>query len=286
MIHKTAIIDKSAILDEDVEVSPYAIIEKNVKIQKNVFIGPYVHIKGNTTIGENTFIGTGAVIGEMPQISGLRENVGNLYIGKNNIIREYVTIHTSTSKDSSTFIGDNNYLMGFSHIAHDCKLSNNIVICNGTLIAGHAIIEDKAFLSGNVVVHQFVRIGRLSMIGGLSRVNQDIPPFMMVVGDSKVWTINLVGLRRNGFSNTEISEIKNVFNILYKKNLPLSKALEKLKNINSPLTTEIVDFISSSKRGICGPHRSSFLERLFLDYPYLFLDRLLTIILKPKLRNF
>jgi UDP-N-acetylglucosamine acyltransferase len=268
MIHKTAIIQDGVVLGKEVGVGPYAVLEKGIRIGDNVRIGPYVHIKGNTEIGENNTIGTGAIIGEVPQILGAKENAGKLSIGSNNVIREYVTIHTSSSPDKITSIGDNNFLMMFSHIAHDCHLQNNIVICNGTLLAGHIDIEDNAFISANVGIHQFVRIGRLAMISGLSRINQDVPPFMMVVGDSKVCGLNLVGLKRAKFSREQINDIKKAFNILYRKKLNLKSSLSQLEEIDSAVIKEIVRFIYASKRGICGPRRSSFLEKIFLDYPY------------------
>jgi UDP-N-acetylglucosamine acyltransferase len=275
-IHPTAIIEKGAILEGEVEIEPYVIIEKDVRIGKKVRIGPFSHIKGNTEIRDNTFIGTGAVIGEVPQILRFKRNVGKVYIGKNNIIREYVTIHTSSAPDKITYIGDNNYLMGFAHIAHDCVLENDIIICNGSLLAGHVKVGSNAFISGNVVVHQFTRIGKLSMIAGLARVNQDVPPFMMVVGDSKVWGINLVGIKRAGLGADSLKDIKKAFNIIYRSRLPIKNAVEKLKNINSSEVKEIVEFILSSKRGICGPKRSTLKERIFLDYPYFLRNKIVT----------
>jgi UDP-N-acetylglucosamine acyltransferase len=286
MIHRTAIIGKEVVLEESVEIGAYAIIERGVKIGKNVHVNPHAHIKGDTQIGDNTFIGTGAIIGEAPQILGFaakggsssenKENIGKVRIGDNNVIREYVTVHASSSKDASTHIGDNNYLMGFSHIAHDCNLGNNTVVCNGALIAGHVEIQDNAFISGNVVVHQFVRIGRLAMVGGLARVNQDVPPFMMVVGDSKVWGLNTVGLKRKSFGVKEIKEIRKAFNILYRSKYSQSNAVKRLEGIESAQVKEIVDFIASSKRGICGPSRNTLFEKIFLDYPYFLRNKIST----------
>jgi UDP-N-acetylglucosamine acyltransferase len=269
-IHSTAVVDKGVALGEGVRIGPYAVVEAGVSLGRNVEVSAHAHIKGNTSVGEGTFIGTGALIGEMPQMAGLRENKGQLLIGKNNIIREYVTIHTSTSPERPTSLGDDNYLMGFVHVAHDCCLKNHIVICNGTLIAGHVTIEDRAFFSGNAVVHQFVRVGRLTMIGGLSRVNQDVPPFMMVVGDSRVWALNTVGLRRARMPSKEVQGIRNAFALVYRSKLPLKKAVEQVVTEGLPAAQEFVEFIKASQRGICGPHRSSFLERVFLDYPYFF----------------
>jgi UDP-N-acetylglucosamine acyltransferase len=158
--------------------------------------------------------------------------------------------------------------MGFSHVAHDCQLADNIVLCNGALVAGHVRIQERAFISGYVVVHQFVRIGRFAMIGGLSRVNQDVPPFLMVVGDSRVWGLNVVGLRRAQFSRLDVSVLKKAHTILYRSKLSLKSAMDQLKSMDSPLIGELIEFISSSQRGICGPQKSSLLEKIFLDYPY------------------
>ncbi|MCK4519571.1 MAG: acyl-ACP--UDP-N-acetylglucosamine O-acyltransferase [Candidatus Omnitrophica bacterium] len=268
MIHPKAIIEKGVILGEDINIGPYAYIEKGVCLGKGVKVSAFAHLKGNTRIGDNTFIGSGSVIGEVPQALGVEATGGKVYIGKNNTIREYVTINCASSPDKATFLGDGNFLMACSHIAHDCKLANNIVICNGVLIAGHVEIGDKVFISGNSAIHQFVRIGRLAIVGGLSRVNQDILPFMMVVGDSRVWGLNLVGLKRAGFGREEVGQIRKAHKFLYRKDLSLKSALVKLEKIESKEVKEMIVFILSSQRGICGPKRSTLWEKLFLDYPY------------------
>lgn len=267
-IDKTAIVNKKVCLEEGVSIGPYAVVEEGVHLAKGVSIGPHAHLKGRTYIGEGTSIGTGAVVGEVPQMFGVRQTEGRLYIGKNNTIREYVTIHTATKANSSTTIGDNNFLMGFSHIAHDCKLANRVVVCNGSLLAGCVEVGEGSFISGCVVVHQFVRIGKLAMVGGLSRVNQDVPPFMMVVGDSRVWGINLVGLRRAKFTRDEIKKIKQAYKAIYRKGLNLKKALVELEAIDSEKVKEVSLFILSSKRGISGPKKNSLWNKIFLDYPY------------------
>ncbi|MBI5149504.1 MAG: acyl-ACP--UDP-N-acetylglucosamine O-acyltransferase [Candidatus Omnitrophica bacterium] len=269
MIHPTAIIDPEVILGADVEVGAYARLEKGVKLADGVVVSPYVHIKGDTTIGANTFIATGAVLGEVPQILGVRQAAGVLRIGKDNVVREYVTVHGSSSPAKVTSIGDNNFFMACSHVAHDCRIANNVVVCNGALVAGHVEIDDRAFISGNVVIHQFVRIGRLAMIAGLARVNQDVPPFMLVVGDSRVWGVNLVGLQRAGFSREEIAQVRRAHQLLFRSKVSVKNALEQLSGPRqSPVIKELVGFIHSSKRGICGPRKDSFWERIFLDYPY------------------
>ncbi len=274
MIDKTAIINSKAKIGNNVSIGAYAVVEENVTIANNVTISTRAHIKGNTTIGEGTFIGIGALIGEAPQMFASTENIGRVDIGKDNIIREYVTIHSSTSKDKATVVGNNNFFMVFSHIAHDCRIADNVVICNGALLSGHVQVADRAFISGNVVVHQFVRIGKLAMIGGLSRVNQDVVPFMMVVGDSRVWGLNLVGIKRAGIEPAQRKNIKQAYNLLYRKRIAQKKALEELGKIDSKHVKEMVVFILSSQRGICGPKKSSLFEKLFLDYPYTLRNRI------------
>jgi len=288
MIHKKAIVQKGALLDEGVKVGAYSIIESGATIEKDTVISPYVHIKGNCSIGRTNFIGTGSVIGTAAQMLGQRDAKGKVYIGKNNIIREYVTINAATENDKATSIGDNNYFMSCSHLAHDCKVADEVVICNGSLVAGHVEIQDKAFISGNAVIHQFVRVGKLVMIGGLSRVNQDIPPFLMVVGDSRVCGLNLVGLRRAGFKREDVNNIKKAFSFLYRKDLALKTALINIERIDSDKTKEMLVFILASSRGICGPRRSNLWEKLFLDYPYLVRTKVPTYdsLPKPDLKEF
>ena len=266
-IDKTAIVDRNAAIGENVKIGPYSIVEENVEIGANTKILPFCHIKGSTKIGKNNIIHTGSIIGEKPQMLGLKRELGHLSIGDNNIIREYVTINTSTEENNRTELGNNNYLMGFSHIAHDCRLGNNITISNGSLLAGHVEIEDSATISANTAIHQFVRIGRLAMIGGLSRVTKDVPPFMMLIGNSKIFGINTIGLKRAGFSTEEINEVKRIFTTIYRKKLPLNKILDELKKSNTVRTEEVIKFIESSKRGISGGKTSNLVEKLFLEYP-------------------
>ena len=273
MIDPKAVINKEAILGEGVTVGPYAVIEKGVKLGDGVTVSPFAHLKGNTCIGDNTFIGTGSVIGEAPQILGVQGNIGKIYIGKSNFIREYVTINSSASYDKATSLGDNNLLMAFSHVGHDCKLSNNIVLCNSVLLAGHVEVQNNAFVSANVSVHQFSKIGALSMIGGHSRVSQDVPPFMMVMGNSRVWGLNLVGLKRAGLDKEDFCLLKKAYKIIYCKKLSMKNILAELETMGANKVKEIIVFILSSKRGICKAKRNTFIEKVFLNYPYLFMSK-------------
>jgi len=265
-IHKTAIVDKKAEIGDAVEIGPYAIIEGAVKIEKNARIMAHAHISSGTQIGEGTEVHMGAVLGHTPQDFAYEEKESFLKIGKRNIIREYVTIHKGTKENSSTVIGDENYFMGASHIGHNCFVGNKVILANGALLAGHVQVEDGVFISGNVAIHQFCRIGRLSMVGGFSGVNQDVPPYMVVRGPSKVRAVNIIGLRRAGFKREVIREIKEAFKLLYRSGLNTRQATEKIMGINpSPEILHMVDFIKESKRGICDYHSADEASEKFFE---------------------
>ena len=215
-IHPTAIVSKHAEIDPSVEIGPYAIIEDDVKISRDVKIYAHAYICNGPRIGEETEIHMGAILGHLPQDLAYDGKKTYLKIGKKNIIREYATIHRGTKENTATVIGDENFLMGLSHIAHNCVLGNKVILVNGALLAGYVTVGDMAFISGNVVVHQFCNIGKLAIIGGFSGVNKDVPPYMAVRGPSIVHSINLVGLRRAGFKNDVIKEIKEAFMLIYK----------------------------------------------------------------------
>jgi len=251
-IHATAIVGKGSDIAQDVEIGPHVVIESEVKIAKGVKISANAYIYRYTEIGEGTEVHVGAVLGDVPQDTAFTDKATYLKIGKHNIIREYVTIHRGTKEGTSTIIGNNNYLMASSHVAHNCQIGNNVIIANSALLGGYVTVEDSAFISGNVVIHQFSRIGRLSMIGGFSGVNKDVPPYMTVRGPSVVWSINLVGLRRAKFDRKTISEIKNAYETLYHSDLNTEQAVEKILEAKpGKEVMQLVEFIRNSKRGIC-----------------------------------
>lgn len=270
MIHPQALIDREVSLGSDVEIGAFVRLEKNVRLGDGVRISPFVHIIGDVEIGDDTFIGTGAVIGEAAQMKGSTARLGCVRIGQRNIIREYVTIHAPSQENGITSLGDDNFLMALSHVAHDCRIANSVIICNGVLLAGHIEVADGAFISGNAAVHQFVRIGSRAMIAGLARVTNDVPPFMMVAGNSRVWGVNLVGLKRAGFSKEDISQIKAAHALLFCKSIPLKIALDRLSQASSEPVRQIASFIAASQRGICGPKRSSLKDKIFFEYPCFF----------------
>ena len=256
-IHATAIVNPKAKINSDVDIGPHVFIDQDVTIGSGVKIQNGASVSGRTTIGEHTEIYPGAVIGYPAQMKSSKV-IGSLVIGKRNVIREYVTIHASSTADGTTVIGDDNYFMGFAHVGHDCKLANNIVVVNGTLLAGYVVVEDRVFLSGNTAVHQFVRIGELAMIGGLSRVTKDVPPYMLANGNSLIWSINTVGLRRAGFSQDIIRNIRKAYVLLYRSDLNVSQALEKIKELPANAQLQhLVEFISGSKRGISAHARTT-----------------------------
>lgn len=252
LIHSTAIIDPAAEIDSTVEIGPYAIIEGPVKIGAGTKIGPHAHISGNTIIGNDNEIHMGVVLGHTPQHKAYKISTSGLVIGDRNVIREYASIHRAYHADQFTRLGNDNYLMGFSHIAHDCTVGNNIVLANGALVAGHVHIDDNANISGNVAVHQFVRIGKFAMIGGLSRVSKDVPPYMLIEGNSLVRGLNTVGLRRNGFDLEARTKVKEAYKILYRSGLNVPQAVERLEAeyADAPAVVALVDFIRKSVRGI------------------------------------
>lgn len=251
-IDKTAVVSSSAVIDPSAEIGPGVVIEGDVKIGANVRIMPYANICEGTEIGENTKIHTGAVIGNEPQDLSFTGEKSFTRIGKNTVIREYVTIHRGTGEGTATEVGDNNYLMVQVHLGHNCKLEDNVIIANSALLAGHVEVGKGSFISGGVVFHQFCRLGRYVMVGGFTGVNKDVPPYMIVRGPSMVRGVNLVGLRRGGFSRGAIKEIKEAYKLLYLEDLPTGDALEKIRAISdSPELEHFVSFVEGSKRGIC-----------------------------------
>jgi len=252
-IHPTAIVSKKAKLAEDIQVGPYSIIAENVVIGKATQIHAYCRIEGNTTIGCACQIFSGAVIGSRPQDLKYKGEKSFLEIGDNNIIREYSTFNPGTGQGGKTVVGNNNLFMAYAHIAHDCIIGNDCIIANNGTLAGHVTIEDKAVVGGLVAIHQFVRIGRLSIIGGCSKVVQDIPPYSLCDGHpARVYGLNLIGLRRNSISKDSIEQLKRAFKILFNTGLTTRHALEKIEQELLPdnEVSYLVNFIKNSQRGV------------------------------------
>ena len=252
-IHSTAVVSKTAKIGENVSIGPYAVISGDVFIGAGTKIGNHCVVEGNTTIGKNCEIFTGAVIGSRPQDLKYKGEKVYLEVGDNNIIREYCTLNPGTEEGSKTIVGSGNLIMAYSHVAHDCRVGDNCVLANGSTLAGHVTIEDMAVIGGLVAIHQFVRVGKLSIIGGCSKVVQDIPPYSTCDGHpAVVFGLNLIGLRRHNVPKGSIGLLDDAFRILFSSGLSIKHALEKLvKEVK--LTSEVtylVEFIKKTERGI------------------------------------
>ncbi len=254
-IDPTAIVDSGAQLGCGVSVGPYSVIGPNVCIGDGCRIDGHVVVDGNTTIGRDCTIMTGAVLGGTPQDYKFKGEQTFLRIGDSNVIREYVTIHRASGEGESTVIGNNNMLMAYCHIGHNCTLGNGITMANMVGISGHGLIEDKVVFGGMVGVHQNVRIGKLAMVGGFSKVVQDVPPFVVADGrPSKVYDLNVIGLRRSGVGPKARSGLKHAYKLLYRSNLNLTQALEAIENEVEPSQEleYMLDFIRSVRLGFGG----------------------------------
>ncbi|NJM85697.1 MAG: acyl-ACP--UDP-N-acetylglucosamine O-acyltransferase, partial [Leptolyngbyaceae cyanobacterium RM2_2_21] len=233
LIHPTAVIHPGAKLHPSVKVGPYAVIGEKVVVGPETMIGSHVILEGYTEIGSGNRIFPGVAIGLEPQDLKYDGSLSLVKIGDSNSIREYVTINRPTRFGEETRIGNNNLLMAYAHVAHNCLIADQVIIANSVALAGHIHIESNARLSGLVGVHQFVHIGEHSMIGGMSRIDRDVPPYTIVEGNpSRVRTLNQVGLQRAGLAQIDqgqrYRELKQAFRLIYRSRLPLNQALDQL----------------------------------------------------------
>ncbi len=251
-IHPTAQVDRRAELAADVDVGPYVVIEGPAQIGGGTRILAHAVITGHTQIGRDNVIHYGAILGDEPQDLKYAGAETALRIGDRNVIREHVFLHRGTAPGTSTVIGDENYIMGNAHVGHNARVGNRVILCSGALLAGFTETDDQAFISGNCVVHQYVRIGRLALLRGLSRTSRDVPPFCIMDGTHTVRGINAVGLRRAGFTAIQIRDLRRAYSRLFRGRPHLGRALAALEA--EPLSDErraLLDFIRASKRGVC-----------------------------------
>ncbi len=257
-IHPTAIVDPAARMGTDAEIGPFSVIGPRATIGERTIVQSHIVIEGEVVIGNGNFIGHGAIIGAPPQdLSFSPERKTRVEIGNDNIIREYCTIHRGSPEGSATKIGDKNFLMAGAHIGHNCVIGNNVIVANNCLLAGHVRIDDGAFLGGGSTFHQFMHIGRLVMVQGSSAFGKDIPPFVIAAERNYVFGVNVVGLRRAGFSAKDRDEIKTAFKLVYTTGLNISQALKKAATMKFGVPArEFLDFVETAKkRGICPPKR-------------------------------
>jgi len=235
-----------------VRVGPYAVIDEGVQLGPHCSVGPFVYLTGRTVVGAHNQFFAGCVIGEAPQDLKYEGAPTGLRIGDHNVFREHVTVHRSAKPEEETVIGAHNFLMANSHVAHNCRLGDRVILANGALLGGHTVIADRAFISGNCLVHQFVHIGALALMQGGAAVSKDVPPFTVAWGDNTLCGLNTIGLRRAGFTPTERLELKQLYRALLRSGLNLRSALTAAREeFTSPPAREMLDFITSSHRGVC-----------------------------------
>ncbi len=246
-------------LAPDVEVGPGVIIDGPSRIGAGCHILARAYIGPYTTIGENNLIGFGAVVGYDPQDYAFTGAESYTMIGNHNLIREYVTIHRGTKPGSATRMGDHNFLMALSHMAHNSVLGNHVVVVNGGLVGGYVEVADRAFISANCLLHQFIRVGTLVMMRGGARASRDLPPYANIDDTHIVKGVNLVGLRRAGFSASQVAPIRQAFRILFGRRTNLKQALEEVEAevTMTPEVVHLLEFIRASKRGVAmGPRQA------------------------------
>lgn len=259
-IHPSALIEGDVQLADDVEIGPGCVLQGKITLGPGCRLIGHVYLTGPITMGSNNVVYPFTCVNFEPQTRRLPDDYINhgVKIGNDNILREGVTIHGSTG-DHPTTVGDRNFLMANSHLGHDVVLANDATLANGVLIAGHVDIQDKVLMGGNAAVHQFCRVGRMSMLAGTAGITQDLPPFCTFYNDTMaIGSLNLVGLRRNGLAD-HIEPLKRAFSIIFRENHAKQKALELVdKEVGGdPLCRELAEFINTSERGILAYHKQN-----------------------------
>ncbi len=260
-IHSTAIVSSEAELDGDVEVGPYAVVGPNVRIAGGSRVGPHAVIEGRTTFGHNNTIFHHVSIGAAPQDLKYRGEPTELVIGDGNTFREFVTVHRGTvGGGGTTRIGNGNLVMNFSHVAHDCRVGSHVVIANGAQFAGHVTVEDHVVVGALVGIHQYARVGESAILGAGAMVSQDVPPFCNATGDrAHLFGLNLIGLKRRGFSPDLVSVLKKAYRIVFRSGGRFADAIARARRElpPSPQLEHFLGFLESSERGVCRPRGAS-----------------------------
>jgi UDP-N-acetylglucosamine acyltransferase len=252
-IHPSAIISPDAEIASDAEIGAYAIIGANCAVGSGCVVSPRATLERNVTLGENVKVGIGTIVGGPPQDLKFGGEETTVEIGDGTVIREYTTINRGTAQSFKTTVGRNCLVMSYVHLGHDCHIGDNVILSNVVQLAGHVTIEDKAIVSGLCAVHQFVRIGRHSFIGGCSRVSKDIPPFLKAVGNPvKLYGLNTVGLQRSGMDEATILELKRAYRLFFRSDVNVTQAIERAQAELEPLpeVQELIRFVEASERGV------------------------------------
>jgi UDP-N-acetylglucosamine acyltransferase len=251
-VHPTAVIDPEADLGEDVEVGPFVVIEGPVQVGAGCVLRNGAHLIGPLTMGCHNTVHSFAVLGDAPQHLKYAGEPTRVEIGDHNIFREYVTVHRATAHTGLTRLRNHNFLMANSHIAHDCVIGNHCILANGALVAGHCVLEDGVTMSGNSAIHQYVRIGRLALLSGVSASSMDLPPFLIYQRINVVCGVNVIGMRRAGIGRGSIDAVRGAFHLIYRSNMLLPASLPRVEkefgHVNE--VAELVAFIRASPRGV------------------------------------
>jgi len=268
-IHPLANVSPEARLGVGVSIGAFASVEADVELGDHCVVASGAIVKTGVRAGCHNEFCEHAVIGGAPQHAGRPQHIGRVVIGDNNVFREYVTIHRALKPETATTIGNSNYVMASAHFGHDCTVGSHAIFANGALLGGHVTVADRAFVSGAVAVHQFCRVGRLAMVGGHARVVQDVPPFMLLDGQSGcIVGLNIVGLRRSGHTAEDIASLKSAYRLVYRRGLPWKDVLEALRTefTNGPVT-QLLEFLSAGTRGFVQERRAPPAATLRLRVP-------------------
>ncbi|MFM7291900.1 MAG: acyl-ACP--UDP-N-acetylglucosamine O-acyltransferase [Planctomycetia bacterium] len=268
-IHPLANVSPDARLGVGVSVGAFACVEADVELGDHCVVASGAVIKSGVKAGSHNEFCEHCVIGGAPQHAGRPQHIGGVLIGENNVFREYVTVHRALKPETATTVGSGNYVMAGGHFGHDCVVGNHAIFANGAMLGGHVSVADRAFVSGAVAVHQFCRIGRLAMVGGHARVVQDVPPFMLVDGQSScIVGLNIVGLRRSGHTAEDIASLKAAYRVIYRRGLPWKDVLEALRrDFPTGPATHLLDFLSGGTRGFSQERRAPPAATLRLRVP-------------------
>lgn len=256
MIHPTAIVEPGARLGTGVQIGPFAYVASTVQLGDGCVLAPHAVILGHTTLGARCQVHSCAVIGDLPQDLSFKDEPSYVVIGDDCTFRESVTIHRGTKPGTTTRIGNHVFMMANSHVAHNGEVGDHVVFANTAAIGGYVTVGERCFLGGNTGVHQFCHIGRLAMVGSGALVSKDLPPFCTAVSskNSYVGSLNVVGLRRAGFTAPQRAQVKQAFNVVYRSGLNVAQARERLRaEPDNPFAAEFAEFLDHAKRGICRP---------------------------------
>jgi UDP-N-acetylglucosamine acyltransferase len=252
MIHPTAIIHPQAKLDATARVGPYAVIDADVELGADCVVGPHVYLTGVTKIGGGNKFHASCVIGDAPQDLKYKNEPTCLRIGDQNVFREHVTVHRATMPGDETVIGSHNYFMAGAHVGHNCTIGDHVILVNGAVLGGHVTVQDRALLSAHCGIHQFRRIGTLSLTQGCSIITQDLPPFTIAAGVNIIRGLNVVGLRRAGFTAEQRLELKKLYHLLFRSGQKMAVALAEAKEkFHSAPAKTLMEFVAGAKCGVC-----------------------------------